>query len=399
MSYQVYLGTIKATSKDGKVIGYQGGGVWTLYPDGGCIVVTPPDFDYNGVTLTLPITHLNGESATGYTDSTSLINAESEGSSVIIYPTTTYYGEDIPSTWYVYDGTNPATQITGSDSISNLANPIPPGQTVTVTIKSDFYKGWGSYLLERTGITPTYDDANHLVMLDLSSGVPQQSGLVQNGYNTKAMDTTIPDPIEEFKMDLILRNSGNDYTITFGLPSDNKASTPSPQLYLSATRTTGADNKDYAYIELKYVDSDAGLTEIFSSTIPFHRKSADELYLDLLDPSAMMTYTTGSSAQSLTWGSHVDQYDASDDVNLASASTHQKSLYDCIQHYMVLMAKAYEDKSDPNYGPVYEVIGKDKYEETSDFILRYRSSEDIKYLYITEGDLDITLGANLNGGL
>jgi len=78
MSYQVYLGTIKATSKDGKVIGYQGGGVWTLYPDGGCIVVTPPDFDYNGVTLTLPITHLNGESATGYTDSTSLINAESE---------------------------------------------------------------------------------------------------------------------------------------------------------------------------------------------------------------------------------------------------------------------------------------------------------------------------------
>jgi len=38
-------------------------------------------------------------------------------------------------------------------------------------------------------------------MLDLSSGVPQQSGLVQNGYNTKAMDTTIPDPIEEFKMD------------------------------------------------------------------------------------------------------------------------------------------------------------------------------------------------------
>jgi hypothetical protein len=50
--YNSSLGTVECVTNNG-IIGYQDGGVWARYPNGGSIMISPPDFDYNGVTYHL----------------------------------------------------------------------------------------------------------------------------------------------------------------------------------------------------------------------------------------------------------------------------------------------------------------------------------------------------------
>ena len=63
-----------------------------------------------------------------------------------------------------------------------------------------------------------------------------QSGLVDDGFMTKSMDTTYDAPLFTFNLDLNTRNSGNDYTITYGVVP---AGTADPDFQISVTRTTG----------------------------------------------------------------------------------------------------------------------------------------------------------------
>jgi len=81
--YNQTLGTIKCVTKDGTV-GYQDGGVWIKYAGNGSTMLSPPDFDFNGVTLTLPIMRIAGDSAAAYSDSTAMIYANSTGIPTVI---------------------------------------------------------------------------------------------------------------------------------------------------------------------------------------------------------------------------------------------------------------------------------------------------------------------------
>src|SRR5665648_1088460 len=51
----------------GIVIAYEGGGVWMKYPKGDAIMLSPPEFHFNGETLTLPIIRLLGNEYTSGT--------------------------------------------------------------------------------------------------------------------------------------------------------------------------------------------------------------------------------------------------------------------------------------------------------------------------------------------
>ena len=71
-----------------------------------------------------------------------------------------------------------------------------------------------------------------------------------------------------------------------------------------------------------------------------------------------------------------------------------KTLSDVSQHYLRLMAAKHPS------GPVYSAYGTERGNDNqhvhydpqgSTFLLKYESGEDIKYLYVTQGDLDVTL--------
>ncbi len=106
-------------------IAYQGGGVWR-HQDGNTQMVSPPEFHYEGSTLTLPVVTVTGEdSASG--SPTAVV--ERATSTETIYPNS--------NTDYV------------DNSTKQYTNPASNGQII-VTIQSEYYQGWEEYFNSRT---------------------------------------------------------------------------------------------------------------------------------------------------------------------------------------------------------------------------------------------------------
>ena len=126
---------------DGVRLGYQGGGVWKK-GDGEAVMVSPPEFHYRGRTLTLPIVNVTGD------DQVSRQVTVRQGSISQEYP----------------------------DRVENesFVNPVPVKREVVVTVKSEYYRGWGSYFERRTDGSVSYDDKNQTATIDLV--VPIEEG-------------------------------------------------------------------------------------------------------------------------------------------------------------------------------------------------------------------------------
>lgn len=361
------LGTIRYIARGGEVA-YQDGGVWRSDGRGGSVMLSPPDFDYNGVTLTLPVMRIDGSGSMGASGNTKVLLCVNSTDPEIVYPLEGLGG-----------------------------NPVPQGHAINITIKSDYYQAWADYINERTRATAEVDPVKKIVNISLRTGTPMQSGLASMGFTTKSMDVSSDAPISTFKLNLVLRNTGNDHTITYGVKSPD-GNTPDPDLRLTVSRTKGSGNKEFAYVEWKY--KNGSLEEIFSTTIPFERKSDETMDLDLMDPNLHLEYN-GPSASTVTWGDLKDDPDSSamkveyNDPSYSDVTIGQtKTMHDLSQHYMRLMAEYDQENGNMYNGPIYEVIGKSKYDGAhSTFRLSYESSQDIKYLYITEGILKTSLAA------
>ena len=360
--YNGTMGTIKCIVGD-REVAYQDGGVWVLYPGNGSTMISHPDFDYNGVTLTLPIMQIKGHESLASSGNSRVTLDINSGDPRLVYPKAGFEG-----------------------------NPIQSGYAINLSIKSDYYTAWADYINQRTRAEAVVDAPNKTINISLKTGVPLQTGLAASGFTTKSMDTTADAPIMQFELNLVLRNSGNDYTITYGVP-DSTGVEADPQLLMTVSRTKGGGNKDYAYIE--YVYTDGTLTEAFSTTIPFQRKSDDSMDLDMISHEIIMDYD--GSTPTKTWGEDLGvtdyiswkpEYDNSADINAGDT----KTLHDVTEHYLWLMAKKDQQNHDKYEGPFYDIQGKQKYDGgQSTFRLAYLSSQDIKYLYITEGVLETKL--------
>jgi len=155
-----------------------------------------------------------------------------------------------------------------------------------------------------------------------------------------------------------------------------------------------------------YTYTDGANTESFTGYLPHHRKTDTEWSVNLLDmnttPSVIDSTTCyvmvyDGTNPSKSWGTDASIYDTNPvegyinggDVNPGE----YKSVFDVTEHYLLLMAKACDSS-----GPYYDVgkgahNGAHGFEPPSNFILVYDSKQDIKYLYITEGTLDVSMGA------
>lgn len=150
--------------RSGTTIAYQGGGVWRA-GRGGSTMVSPPEFDYRGGTLTLPLVLVRGQAASG-------------GKVVL--------RQRSPSTGLFPIGGN-----------ASRSNPLDDG-SVNVTVTSEYYQAWGRYFAQRTAGNVTYDHPNNRVEIELVVpfeeefdnvvATTQQDGITSNGNDP------IPDP-------------------------------------------------------------------------------------------------------------------------------------------------------------------------------------------------------------
>ncbi len=132
-SMTIPMGKIVYAQND-REVAYEGGGVWSKYHSKS-VMISPPEFHYNGVTLTLPIVNISGSSSVGGQGRSSL-NIEKKGYPNRIYPN------------------------------SNSMNPIPENVTqINITIKSEYYDAWGAYFksIPLTNVH-TYDNEKKVIV-------------------------------------------------------------------------------------------------------------------------------------------------------------------------------------------------------------------------------------------
>lgn len=128
----VTLGSIVYESDDAR-LAYQGGGVWRVDERGGQMI-SPPEFHYRGATLTLPTVTLSGDPILS---GTNLVRHER---TTAMFPT------------------------------DSRPNPLE-NHIVTVTVGSEYYRGWGEYFEERTAGDVEYDHDAKEVELTLTSPI------------------------------------------------------------------------------------------------------------------------------------------------------------------------------------------------------------------------------------
>jgi hypothetical protein len=131
----VSIGYIRHEKAEGGSIAYEGGGVWKQGPESeSTVMVSPPEFYYEGRTLTLPVFDIVNRTAT--TGERSGIQVNSAGDVKTLFPDPEY---------------------TPGPDEEDKDNPLDNG-SIFVTVKSDYYQGWVKYFRSRTETNVTSVD-------------------------------------------------------------------------------------------------------------------------------------------------------------------------------------------------------------------------------------------------
>lgn len=148
--YNASLGSVSYRNDDVEV-GYQGGGVWERR-DNGSVMRSPPEFNYRGATLTLPVIRVTSDQqASGRT--TAIVTQANE--SRRIFPNDT---KDADENW--------TDQGAPYGDNTTYANPVTSGN-VTVTVHSRFYQGWAEFFRTRTTGDVSVNHANDTATVEL----------------------------------------------------------------------------------------------------------------------------------------------------------------------------------------------------------------------------------------
>ncbi|RQD88222.1 hypothetical protein D5R95_03000, partial [Methanosalsum natronophilum] len=162
------MGSIEYT-RGGHKVAYEGGGVWSQYPNGRSIMVSPPEFHYNGETLTLPIMNITGSgSISGNGDAG--LSLTSDNAPDQLFP--------------------------NNDS----SNPLDADK-ILIYIKSEYYDAWASYANSQTYSSAVMDHENKTAVIELDVIPPMGRNSLSNFFKVGAVDDTVISPIHSFKLD------------------------------------------------------------------------------------------------------------------------------------------------------------------------------------------------------
>lgn len=209
----IYIPMGKIVYKLGeREVAYEGGGVWSKYPSAS-IMLSPPEFHYNGETLTLPVVNITGNYSMGG-KGTAALNIEKKGKPRVIYPNTTL---------------NP-----------NFTNPIPENATyVNITINSTYYDGWASYF-RSIPLTNIYTDANEKKVT-----VKLQTPLKSTSFSYGALASDEIVLKNTAKVDSYNSSGGQNYSQTKSgngsIRANNKVKLDNPQVNVSGNVMSGGN--------------------------------------------------------------------------------------------------------------------------------------------------------------
>ncbi|MFB6125901.1 MAG: hypothetical protein ABEJ79_01175 [Halolamina sp.] len=154
-------------------VAYQGGGVWRSTGEGSSML-SPPEFHYEGSTLTLPLVVVDGNGSV-----TSAARVTQTDSTRSVYPNAT----------------------------AGRSNPLRDGEVV-IAVQSEYYEGWGRFFEQRTGGNTTVDHANETAVITLVTS-PGSEAVGSALSSTAAGD------------ELDMQGSGGDQAYVDSYDSDN----------------------------------------------------------------------------------------------------------------------------------------------------------------------------------
>lgn len=220
----VPLGSIRY-ERQGRIVGYEAGGIWERSPGGGSAMTTPPDVTFRNGILGVSTVNLTGDVSTGENDVT-LNETRSRASTVVI-----------------------ESALQDCQRVS----------TLNVSVNSSFHEAWGEYLAEETGGT-LYDDTQTAesdtvrVVLD-SDQLPRRANYEKNNVINMSESANYMDDVT-IDSDSISVDKGTDNTY---LVSVNSLARGPPDVdYVTPLSAGNVTNRTRAPIDVAFVIDESG---------------------------------------------------------------------------------------------------------------------------------------------
>ncbi len=353
------MGKIKYQLGD-RTVAYEGGGVWAQYAGGGTVMLSPPEFHYNGWTLTLPVINIYGNSSVGG-EGTAVVSFK-KNATLVQYPNTSL------SEW------------------RNRTNPVNYTGTgkVFVNITSDYYKAWADYAtsLGYTKVSTNSTKRTADIELTVVPSTLGESTYISNTITFRGLNASDTTPLENFSFKI--KPTGNNLDWDIRTASGNKKLI----FWLSGNSLHVGDPVD---LYIGYQEgSGSNSVETWFGDNNFTVQSDGYVYLDLLNTSINLTYqktNVGSTdSNNCNPSGEIKQNDFnangfSWDEMLYKDIT-QKSLYNITQNYFWKMAQG-GDFSFSQCGSQNPDPG------TSTMLLNYTTTGALTYMHITENRADV----------
>lgn len=344
-----------------RIVAYEGGGVWSKYPSGS-VMLSRPEFHYNGVTLTLPVFNISGDTSVGGRGTASVSVKK-------------------PETKVVFPNNSRAEWV-------NRTNPVNYTQVgkVYVTIRSDFYDAWAEHVATLSSVEVVSTDENNKTAEMALTVYPAYLGEINSNIVPiyfRGLDPSNSTPLNNFSFQL----EGVDTNFNWQLKA------------VSGTKTL--------IFEMKNKPIDLRIGYMDTSLVGYDKKAetwkADNVWsvsggkaeVNLLDTSIYLEYNDENvGATSGTCTKKIYQTDANntdfswDDIIIKKGVTpnNTQSLYNITQHYIWKMSQE-GDFSFDNCSP----SGNQGPASTSTMSIDYSAPGGLTYLHITDNRADIKI--------
>lgn len=358
---KIYLSMGKLKYRlDERIVAYEGGGLWSKYPSGGSVMLSPPEFHYDGRTLTLPVISMEGNASIGGKGAASVSFTKKE--TIQVYPNT-------------------------SAGFISRVNPLDFNTSgkVFLNVTSEYYDAWADYARTMLYTRVNTSDSKKMAIIELTV-VPNTLGRdteLTNPINLRGLPTDDDTPLENFTLNLQGDGGNNPFT--------------SFNWQLRATsgpRTLIIDLEKGKQIAIGYEDTGNSPSEEVWNNINAFSLNGNFVNINLLDENINLTYDTnkivgtaaGPCSKKIQNSANSDGFSwPSETIN----TTTTKSLYGIIQHYLLLLSiQSNGDTSFIGCSPA----GKHGPEDGSTMMIDYNATGAITFLHITNN----TVGVNIN---
>lgn len=332
-------------------VAYEGGGVWSKYPSGS-VMLSPPEFHYSGVTLTLPEVNITG--------------SDSQGGKGVV---TVNIGKGVTDILFPLGGNR-----------SNPLNYSIVGK-IYINITSDYYDAWAEYARSLSYTRVVANRINKTAEIELTI-IPNTFGMPTSISNPISM-RGVPKhkkPLKNFSFEIYSFYNFREFDWDIRAKSKNK------ELIFHIFKNTlnigykqsGKDGETWGTVVYPIQTDEIG----------------DYIDIDLLSNTTSITYSnqnvgSDNAKNCQPFGSKISGIsnpDFSWDDLIINTTNQNKtqSLYNVTQHYISMLAQDGEIN-------LYQCSPANKHdpEHPSTVTIDYDAEGDITFLYVTDNRVKI----------